>query len=188
LVTHADPSWDAFQDQLIGEIGRNMWVGVGSACDELRDFPRSYHEAMLALRMRNTTESGRRTLFYEDLGSYRLLAEVGELSAIDRFVEEWIGSLVAYGTNQGVDLVRTLSAYLECRGNYDATASALSVHRNTLKYRLRRIREVSGHDLKDADTLFNLQLATRAWSTKLALGTMEVGGSPSKAVVLGDDS
>jgi DNA-binding PucR family transcriptional regulator len=58
-----------------------------------------------------------------------------------------------------------LSQYLECGGGYDATAAALSVHRSTLKYRLQRIREISGHDLADPDTDFNLQLATRAWRT-----------------------
>jgi DNA-binding PucR family transcriptional regulator len=36
------------------------------------------------------------------------------------------------------------------------------VHRSTLKYRLKRIAEVSGHDLADPETVFNLQLATRA--------------------------
>ena len=45
----------------------------------------------------------------------------------------------------------------------------LNVHRSTLKYRLQRIREISGHDLTDAGDNFNLQLATRAWSTLLAL-------------------
>ena len=45
----------------------------------------------------------------------------------------------------------------------------MSVHRSTLKYRLKRIREVSGHDLAIPDTQFNLQLATRAWRTLTAL-------------------
>ncbi|MCU1489764.1 MAG: sugar diacid utilization regulator, partial [Acidimicrobiaceae bacterium] len=63
------------------------------------------------------------------------------------------------------ELVATLAAYLECGGSYDATSKVLSVHRNTLKYRLRRIREISGHDLTNSDTHFNLQLATRAWRT-----------------------
>ena len=173
VVAHDDAAWEAFQSQLVSEVGRNVWVGVGGLCEDLRDFPRSYHEARLALRMRNTRGQERRTLFYEQLGAYRLLAEVGELGAIDRFVEEWIGALVAYDSKHGADLVSTLSSYLECRGNYDATAAALSVHRNTVKYRLRRIREISHHDLKDADTLFNLQLATRAWTTRRALETRE---------------
>jgi hypothetical protein len=60
--------------------------------------------------------------------------------------------------------------YLECGGNYDATAASLSMHRSTLKYRLQRIREISGYDLSDADSRFNLQLATRAWTKLRALG------------------
>jgi len=39
------------------------------------------------------------------------------------------------------------------------------VHRSTLKYRLQRIREISGHDLASSETQFNLQLAFRAWQT-----------------------
>ena len=50
-----------------------------------------------------------------------------------------------------------------------ASALALSVHRSTLKYRLRRIREVSGHDIGHPDVQFNLQVATRAWRTLQAL-------------------
>ena len=62
-------------------------------------------------------------------------------------MREWLGALIDYDASHGAQLVMTLSEYLDCGGNYDATARALSVHRNTLKYRLRRIREVSGHDL-----------------------------------------
>jgi DNA-binding PucR family transcriptional regulator len=39
------------------------------------------------------------------------------------------------------------------------------VHRSTLKYRLQRIREISGHDLASPEIQFNLQLAFRAWRT-----------------------
>ena len=45
------------------------------------------------------------------------------------------------------------------------------MHRNTLKYRLQRIRQITGHDLSDPETCFNLQLATRAWQTITALRT-----------------
>ena len=63
--------------------------------------------------------------------------------------------------------------YLECGGNYHATASALMVHRSTLKYRLQRIREISGHQLSGPDTRFNLQLSTRTWRTLVALRTQK---------------
>jgi DNA-binding PucR family transcriptional regulator len=169
VLSYTDQAWDTFQRRLRDELGQDVLVGVGGPCERVRDFPRSYREASLALRMGTPDRTGRRTIFYEQLGTYRLLAEVGELSVIDRFVEEWVGSLAAYDSKHDAELLKTLSSYLECRRNYDATAAALFVHRNTLKYRLRRIREISGHDLKDADTLFNLQLATRAWFTRRAL-------------------
>jgi DNA-binding PucR family transcriptional regulator len=65
--------------------------------------------------------------------------------------------------------VRTLSHYLDRGGSYEATASALIVHRNTLKYRLQRIRQITGLDLSDPEVCFNLSLATRAWHTLTAL-------------------
>jgi sugar diacid utilization regulator len=173
VLAQAERVWDIFHRRLLSELSADVWVAVGGPSEDLGDFPRSYHEARLALRMRNTDGTGQRTLFYEKLGTYRLLAEVGELGVIDRFVEEWIGTLIAYDSDHRAELVGTLSSYLECGGSYDATATKLSVHRNTLKYRLRRIREISGRDLKDPDTLFNLQLATRAWITRQALKSRE---------------
>lgn len=170
VLSCAEGVWDDFHRRLLSELGRGVWVGVGGPCERLGDFPRSYREATLALRMRSADPRGGRTVFYEQLGTYRLLAEIGDLTAIDHFVDEWIGALIAYDSGHRTDLVSTLTSYLECRGNYDATSAALSVHRNTLKYRLRRIKEISGHDLKHPDTLFNLQLATRARATKQALG------------------
>jgi DNA-binding PucR family transcriptional regulator len=88
---------------------------------------------------------------------------------IEKFVQQWLGRLTDYDAGRGTALVWTLSVYLDHDGSYDETAAALSVHRNTLRYRLRRIREVSGHDLSAPDTWFHLQLATRAWRTLQAL-------------------
>lgn len=66
----------------------------------------------------------------------------------------WLGDLLAYDAARGAALVDTLSRHLEHRGSYDAAAAALNVHRSTLKYRLKRIAEVSGHDLAVPDTAF----------------------------------
>jgi DNA-binding PucR family transcriptional regulator len=63
-------------------------------------------------------------------------------------------------TTKDAQLVETLACYLECGGSYELTAKALSPHRSTLRYRLQRIRNVSGHELNDPDNRFNLQLAT----------------------------
>ena len=112
---------------------------------------------------------------FDDLGVYRLLAEVEETATVDRFVRTWLGPLLDYDAKKPAELVLTLSRFLELGQAYDATSDALAIHRSTLKYRLQRIREISGRDLSDPDTRFNFQLATRAWQTLLAVrGTQEV--------------
>jgi len=46
---------------------------------------------------------------------------------------------------------------------YTSAARALHIHRSTLRYRLRRIRELSGHNRGAVDSRLNLHVATRAW-------------------------
>jgi len=92
-----------------------------------------------------------------------------ELAGVERFVHRWLGALADYDRVHSSSLIETLSQYLEVGGNYAATAHALSTHRNTVKYRLQRIRDISGLDLADPHTRFNLQLATRARQTLNAL-------------------
>ncbi|GAA0663779.1 hypothetical protein GCM10009535_49260 [Streptomyces thermocarboxydovorans] len=158
--------WDRFRTAVVAELGGGRCrIGVGGPCERPGEFPRSYGEALLALKMQSTAHGSDRVVSYEDLGVYRLLGEVGDPAAVERFVRHWLGPLLDYDASKRSDLVNTLSWYLECGGHYDSTAAALSVHRSTLKYRLQRIREISGHDLANPDTHFNLQLATRAWRT-----------------------
>jgi len=123
----------------------------------------------LALKMQPAAGGPDQVTVFDDLGVYQVLATAQNPAAVDRFVQDWLSVLINYDASHGAQLVLTLSEYLERGRNYDATAKALLVHRNTLKYRLRRIREVSGHDLSCPDTQFNLQLATRAWRTMQAL-------------------
>ena len=70
--------------------------------------------------------------------------------------------------NEVVSSDRLVDTLWDAAGPEDS-AKALSVHRSTLKYRLLRIREISGHDLGSPDVQFNLQLAIRAWRTQQAV-------------------
>lgn len=144
-------------------------MGVGGECRGAADFPRSHREAALALRLQRVAGDKEGVTLYDDLGVYQMLSHVDDPEVVDRFVRMWLGPLLDYDARKGSDLVATLTQYLECGGHYDATASGLNVHRSTLKYRLQRIRELLGRDVGDADTRFNLQLATRAWQVLRSL-------------------
>lgn len=144
-------------------------AGVGTVCTHPTDFARSYREARLALQVFAVVGGPERAIAFEDLGVYGLFLDIADPAAVHGLVREWLGALLDYDEANDYELVKTLSCYLEAGGGYDRTAAALSVHRSTLKYRLRRIREISAHDLSDPRTRFNLQLATRAWQAGEAL-------------------
>ena len=170
VLADTEVRWDLFWARVVTEMhGGRCRMGVGGRVLGLNRFPDSCQEAELALRIQKTAGGPERITLFDDLGLYKILATAGDTSAMERFVTEWLGPLIDYDAGHGTPLVLTLSEYLDCGGNYDASAKALSVHRSTLKYRLQRIRRVSGHDIGVPDVQFNLQVATHAWRTLQAL-------------------
>jgi sugar diacid utilization regulator len=170
VLADREVQWDLFWTRVVTEMhGGRCRIGVGGRVLELDRFPHSGQEAELALRMQKTAGGPERITLFDDLGIYKILATAGDTSAMERFVTEWLGPLIDYDAKHGTSLVLTLSEYLDRGGSYDPSAKALSVHRSTLKYRLQRIRQVSGYDLGLPDVQFNLQVATHAWRTLQAL-------------------
>lgn len=170
VLSDADRPWEDFRAAVLNNLGGGRCrVGVGGRCDNPHEFPRSYREAKFSLRLLDSAKGSDQATGFDDLGVYGILSAVEDITGVETFVRRWLGALLDYDAKKNSDLVASLSHYLECGGNYDATAAALVVHRSTLKYRLQRIREISGHDLTAADVRFNLQLATRAWGTLTAM-------------------
>jgi len=166
LLADVEADWERLRRAIVRELGDGRArVGVGERCEHIADFPRSYHQAKLGLRLLPIAEWNDKVVRFDDLGVYRLLAGIEDTDEVERLVQRWIGTLLDYDRQRGSDLVRTLSHYLDRGGSYEATATALIVHRNTLKYRLQRIRQITGLELADPETCFNLKLATRAWQT-----------------------
>jgi sugar diacid utilization regulator len=162
--------WEAFRSAVAADLaGVDCRVGVGACCHDARDLSVSYQQAQLALSFQRSLATSERVTWFEHLGVYRVLAEVGRTMTVEHYVDEWLGPLIDYDARRRAELVATLAAYLEHGGSHVASANALSVHRSTLRYRLERIRAILGRDLSDADVRFNLQLATRAWTTLQAL-------------------
>ena len=169
VITAGQADWEQLRRAVMSDLGGQVRVGVGGTAARPSELPRSLREAGLALRLQKTLLPGSAACEYPKLGIFRMLAAIPDLSDVDSFVREWLGSLLDYDARRKAELVHTLTQYLEHGGNYDATAAELSVHKSTLKYRLQRIRELTGLELNDPDVHFNLQLATRAWGTLQAL-------------------
>jgi DNA-binding PucR family transcriptional regulator len=92
---------------------------------------------------------------------YRLLSEIEDRKGLESFAGRMLEPLVAYDRARGAPLLKTLEVYLQRHGNLRQSARDLHIHLNTLNYRIQRISEVIGADLKDADVRLDLLLALR---------------------------
>ena len=164
LLTDGRPDPRALHHTISEILGRTTSViGIGTRCDVPDDLPQSFIEARRAMNIRLRSANPEGAAAFDELSFYRLIDAANGDGEVDSFVREWLGTLLDYDESRNSKLVLTLSDYLECGGHYDESAAALHIHRSTLRYRLARIAQLTGHDLRKVDTRFNLQAATRAW-------------------------
>ncbi|MEV7404878.1 helix-turn-helix domain-containing protein [Streptomyces sp. NPDC091267] len=169
LLADDRPHARALYDALTRETGTpSGTIGVSARCDSPDDIPQRYQEAQRALEVRRQSRKRYGTTFFDELGLYRILGPGNDLRELEAFVHEWLGQLIDYDARHNSAMAETLARYFDCGGNYDETAASLAIHRSTLRYRLQRIRDISGSDLANVEDRLNLQVATRVW--KIVLG------------------
>jgi DNA-binding PucR family transcriptional regulator len=172
VMAHRDIAWAELQAAIAGELGKETCrLAVGSRYPNIWEIHHSYREAQFVSDLSGSITSNftDAVLCFEDLGIYRILSSVGNLTEVERFMKEKLGTLIEYDNDHRSALVLTLARYFDCGCKYDDTAERMMIHRSTLKYRLQRIRELTGYDLSDGSVRFDLHLATRIWLTLEAL-------------------
>jgi|DewCreStandDraft_5_1066085.scaffolds.fasta_scaffold00030_83 purine catabolism regulator len=136
-------------------------VGIGRYRPGITALHESYREAEQAAITGERVYGPGRVTYFGDLGLYRLLLSLQDSPALREFYEETVAALVEYDRRNKTELVRTLEGYFEAHDSPTEAAQLLHVHRNTLLYRLRRIEEITGLSLDDAEVRLALHLALR---------------------------
>jgi purine catabolism regulator len=144
-------------------------AGVGRVGDDPGALRRSYDEALYALEARPHNGAPAVATF-RDLGSIQLLLSLQGERGVELFTTSLLGSLVAHDDRHRSALVDSLRAYIEANGRWADAAAALSVHRHTLRYRMRKVEELTGRDLADAEDRLELWLALRAYDLRAPAG------------------
>jgi sugar diacid utilization regulator len=137
-------------------------VGRSRRTEDPLELGRARNEALLAANVVEG-EPERVELGYEETGTYQLLLpHMNDPVELRRFYDETVRPLVAYDEQYETDLLGTLSTFLECDANVNATASRLITHRHTVRYRFERVRELTGLDVSSTDGREKLSLGLKA--------------------------
>lgn len=121
-----------------------------------------YREARAALDASHAANgSAPEVASYEDLGALKLLLALQTRQALETFCQSVLGPVEGQGRDYGEELLRSADSFIEHNGHWEHAAKALYCHRHTLRYRIRRVEQLTSRDLSRARDRIELWLALR---------------------------
>ncbi len=143
-------------DSLGTDYYTHTLVGIGTAVTGIKDLARSFKEAQVALEVGKVFDTEKTIISYENLGIARLIYQL-PTTLCEMFLKEVFkrGSI----DNLDNETLFTIQKFFENNLNVSETSRKLFVHRNTLVYRLEKIRKLTGLDLREFDDAIVFKVA-----------------------------
>jgi purine catabolism regulator len=147
------------QEEMSSEKPLVITAGIGRIVSDILSLNEGYTYAEQALEIGHTVYGSGSITQYDDLGIYRMMDMKTGSDESSRFSKELLGELESSDELYRSDLLQTLKTLFECNFNLKKTADRLSVHYNTIRYRVTKIEQLARVDLDSEEDRFNLQLA-----------------------------
>ena len=135
-------------DILSSELYLKSYIGIGTIVDNVKDLPRTFKEAQVALEVGKVFDTEKFIISYDNLGIGRLIYQLPTT-----LCEMFLSEVFKKGSIESLDYetLFTIQKFFENNLNVSETSRKLFVHRNTLVYRLEKIRKLTGLDLRRFD-------------------------------------
>ena len=144
------------EEALLTNNEHHIVIGIGTVALHLRELARSYKEAQIAIEVGKVFDTEKYIINYENLGIGRLIYQLPttlcEMFLVEVFKKNPIDSL-------DQETLFTIHKFFENNLNVSETARKLFVHRNTLVYRLEKIKKLTGLDLREFDDAITFKFA-----------------------------
>jgi hypothetical protein len=158
-IRETDPVVAADRSQI------RVTAGVSAPAQGVTALAGALHEAGSARRLaalRSGGEGGAAAVSVvtsDEVASHELLLATVPPSVLRSFRTRLLGPLLAYDGRHRAELLPTLREFLACSGSWNACAAKMYVHVNTVRYRIRRIEELTGRDLSSLNDQVDFYLA-----------------------------
>ncbi len=143
-------------DTTSAEFYCKVGIGIGTIVSNVKDLARSYKESQIAIEVGKVFESEKEVISYENLGIGRLIYQLPTT-----LCEMFLSEVFKHGSLDTLDkeTLQTIQVFFDNNLNVSETSRKLFVHRNTLVYRLEKIRKLTGLDLRQFDHAITFKVA-----------------------------
>lgn len=141
-------------------------AGISGVTSDLAEFRHAYRCAVQSIEIGKALYKRPTSVVvpYDDLGLFRFISHTGSPEALTRFCEDMLGPLLDRDRTTGSQLVETLRVYLAANRNLGKAARALGIHYNTMRYRIRKVREALGTSLDNPNQRLAIEVALQLHS------------------------
>ena len=141
---------------LSSEFYTKVAIGISTVVDNIKDLARAYKEAQVAIEVGKVFDTEKNIISYENLGIGRLIYQL-PTTLCEMFLQE----VFKKGSIESLDreTLMTVQCFFENNLNVSETSRKLFVHRNTLVYRLEKIRKITGLDLREFEHAITFKVA-----------------------------
>ncbi len=155
-VKEVEKTAKAIADTLSSEFYSKVSIGIGSPVYNIKDLARSFKEAQVALEVGKVFDTEKNIVSYENLGIGRMIYQL-PTTLCEMFLQE----VFKRGSLESLDheTLMTIQSFFENNLNVSETSRKLFVHRNTLVYRLDKIRKMTGLDLREFEHAITFKVA-----------------------------
>ena len=119
-------------------------LNIGEACENISKLQKSFHETSKTNSVLEHINRKNEIVFYDKIGFYRMLMSYENTVPMQQFANEVLDPVIQYEKKAHTQLIETMWAYFECDCNLQRTADKLFSHKNTVKYRLQRVEQLTG--------------------------------------------
>lgn len=137
--------------------GQTLHIGIGSPMDNFGEVILGYKRALAAVNM--ATKFNTPIIYFEDMGIYKIMFSIEDKQILEDIYLKTLEPLVTYDSKHHSELEKTLYYYLVFDGSLQAMAKSLYMHRNTINYRMNKIKELLDCDFKEFEVKMNYMFA-----------------------------
>ena len=155
------------EEKVTEELHLRVVIGIGTIVNHIRELARAYKEAGIAIDVGRVFDTEKSIINYENLGIGRLIYQL-PTTLCEMFLQEVFKKNPIDALDQ--ETLFTINKFFENNLNVSETARKLFVHRNTLVYRLEKIKKLTGLDLREFDDAITFKVALMVKKYLISLG------------------
>ncbi|TEB16428.1 Purine catabolism regulatory protein [Pelotomaculum sp. FP] len=136
-------------------------IGIGRAYNNILDLRKSHNEAVQSLNFGPLLVQTNSVIHFDTLGIFKILCKFEKNEELEYFFHKSVEKIIKYDQEYNTDYYKTAVMFCKCFGNINETAKQLSVHYNTVKYRINHILKVLNIDLENPDTRLEIYIGVK---------------------------